>query len=115
MREDPKTRQQEKAYHKLFSQIADHCVAHGIDMKTVIDKLERHRIDVDAKFVKSVWRAILETKTGKTSTADQTREDVKLVQEEFGKFWGELTGETFNWPSIEAIMLDQYDDNGNLK
>lgn len=108
-KEDPKTRQMEKAYHVLFQQIADHCIANSIDMKTVIDKLERHRIDVDAKFVKSVWRAILETKTGKTSTIDQTREDVKLVQAEFTKFWEELTGERFDWPAIENILLMQHD------
>jgi hypothetical protein len=110
MKEDLKTRQQEKAYHVLFSQIANHCVANGIDLKMVVDKLEGYRVDVDAKFVKGVWKAILETKTGKTSTTEQTREDVKLVQEEFSKFWEELTGERIDWPSVETQMFNQLEE-----
>lgn len=110
MKNDLKTRQMEKSYHVLFSQIADHCIAHGIDTKTVTDKLDRYRVDVTPQFVKSTWRAILESLTGKTSTKEQTREDVKMVQEEFGRFWSELTGETFDWPSISAQMTEQLDD-----
>jgi hypothetical protein len=110
MKEEIKTRQQEKSYHKLFQQIADHCVANGIDMKMVLDKLLLYRVEVDSASVKSVWRSILTTKTGKTSTKDQTREDVKNIQPEFAKFWEELTGEKFDWPSIENIMLNQLDE-----
>jgi hypothetical protein len=114
MKEDIKTRQQEKAYHKLFSQIADHCVAHGVDVKMAIEKLERYRPDITKEFVKSSWRAILYTLTEKESTTEQTREDVKAVQQEFGKVWTEITGISFDWPSIENQMLTQYDDNGNF-
>lgn len=108
--EQPKTRRQEKAYHVLFQQIADHCVANGIDTKTVTARLENYRVDVTHLFVKSTWRAILQSLTGKTSTKDQTKEDVKLVQAEFAKFWSELTGEAFDWPSIESEMDKQLDD-----
>lgn len=111
MEETQKSRQQEKSYHVLFKQIADHCVAHGIDTKTVTDKLDRYRVDVTEKFVKGTWKAILESLTGKESTTEQTKEDVKLVQEEFGKLWGEITGESFDWPSIENQMRDQLDDD----
>ena len=115
MKEEPKTRQMEKAYHVLFRQISDHCVAHGIDQKTVLEALSKYEVSTSPEFVKGTWRAILHTLTGKTSTKDQTREDVKLVQQEFGKLWGEITGIPFDWPSIENIMLNNYDDQGNLK
>lgn len=111
-KEDPKTRQMEKAYHVLFGQIADHCVAHGIDLKMAHEVISRYEVAVTKEFVKSTWRAILKAKTGKTSTTEQTREDVKLVQEEFGKLWGEITGESFNWPSIETLLLEQTDREG---
>ena len=110
MKEDLKTRQQEKAYHTLFGQIADHCVAHGIDQKTVLANLSNYPVSITPQFVKETWRAFMIPLTGKTSTRDMTREDVQLVQQEFGKFWSEITGEPFDWPSIEKQMLTQLDD-----
>ena len=108
--EEQKTRQQEKSYHVLFQQIANHCIETGIDIKTVTNKLENYRVDVTQQFVKETWKSILFSLTGKTSTKDQTKEDVKLVQAEFGKFWSELTGEIFDWPAIETQMLQNLDD-----
>jgi len=110
--EKEKTRQQEKSYHKLFQQIADHCIAHGIDMKMAMEMVERHRPEVDAKFVKSTWRAILKSKTGKTSTIEQTTTDIKNIQPEFAELWTSITKESFDWPSIEKQMLyDYYNKN----
>ena len=109
-KEKLKSRQQEKSYHVLFQQIADHCIAHGIDTQTVTTMLERYRLETDAEFVKSVWRVILQNKTGKTSTTQQTTADIKLIQPEFERFWTEVTKEKFDWPSIQAEMDKQLDD-----
>ena len=106
--EKEKTRQQEKSYHKLFQRIADHCVAHGIDMKMAMEMVEKHRPEVDEKFVKSTWRAILKAKTGKTSTTEQTTTDIKNIQPEFAALWTSITKESFDWPSIEKQMLYDY-------
>lgn len=106
----PKTRQQEKSYHKLYQQIANHCMNHGITMPMVMEHTKQYQIDVDAKFVKDTWKAILKTKTGKTSTTEQTTEDVKVVQEEFGRLWSEITGETFDWPSIDRLAFEALSD-----
>lgn len=108
--EQLKTRQMEKSYHVLFQQIANHCIENGIDIKMVTTRLDRYRVDVTQQFVKSTWKAILQSLTGKTSTTQQTKEDVKLVQAEFGKFWEELTGQQFDWPAIENQMLQNHDD-----
>lgn len=110
-KEDLKTRQMEKSYHLLFKQIADHCVAHGIPMKLVVERMNQYQMDVDAQSVKNTWKTILKSKTGKTSTTEQTKEDVKIVQEEFGRLWGEITGETFDWPAIETQMRNQLDND----
>lgn len=103
--EQLKTRQQEKAYHELFRQIANHCMNHGITMKMVLDHLETYRPDVDDKFVKSTWRVILETKTGKKSTREQTKDDIKVVQEEFHRLWAEITGVSFDFPSQDSLAM----------
>ena len=108
--EQPKTRQQEESYHVLFEQIANHCVAHGIDLKMAMDVIKRYEVAVTKEFVKSTWRSILKAKTGKERTRDQTKEDIKQVQPEFEKLWGEITGETFDWPSINALLLANSDD-----
>lgn len=107
--EELKTRQQEKAYHKLFSDISNYCMEHGIPMKLVVEAMNQYEMDVDTQSVKNTWKTILKSKTGKTSTTEQTKEDVKIVQEEFGRLWGEITGVAFDWPSIENQMLN-YDD-----
>lgn len=112
--EKPKTRQQEKAYHKLFKQIADHCMNHGITMPMIMQHIQQYQIDVDEKFVKNVWRSILKTKTDKTSTADQTTDDVKMVQPEFERLWSEITGEKFDWPSIDRQAFQTLGEDGNI-
>jgi len=109
--EQAKTRQQEKSYHVLFSQIANYCMEHGIPMKLVLDHMNQYQMDVDTQAVKNTWKCILKSKTGKTSTTQQTKEDVKIVQEEFGRLWGEITGVAFDWPSIENEMHNRFLEN----
>jgi len=114
MEQKLKTRQQEKSYHKLFADISNHCVAVGLDQRTILSKLAKYSVSTSPQFVKETWRAIMLPLTGKTSTKDMTRDEVKQVQQEFGKFWSEVTGETFDWPSIETIMLNQLDNEKYL-
>ena len=109
--EEPKSRQQEKAYHKLFGQIADYCVEHNINLRMAMEKIAKYEPAVTPEFVKSSWRSILFTQTGKESTKDQTKEDVQNVQRDFAELWREITGETINWPSVEAQYWEQYENN----
>ena len=106
--EEQKTRQQEKAYHKLFGQIADHCVATGIDLPMAMEKINKYEVAVTKEFVKQTWKAILKAQTGKESTTEQTKEDVKIVQRDFAELWREITGETINWPSVENQHLEDW-------
>jgi hypothetical protein len=108
--EKQKSRQQEKAYHKLFGQIADHCVAHGIDLKMAMEHINKYEVAVTAEFVKSTWRAILYTQTQKTSTKDQTKEDIKGVQPDFTQLWEGITKEKIDWPSVENQYLSDLDN-----
>ena len=110
--EESKSRLQEKSYHKLFKNISDYCVARGIDVPMAMEVIENYRPEITDTFVKSTWKAILKSQTGKGSTTQQTKEDVKNVQEEFGKMWGEITGEYFDFPSYESLAEKQLLDNG---
>lgn len=105
---EQKSRQQEKAYHKLFGQIADYCVEHNINVRMAMEKVAKYEPAVTTEFVKSTWRAILKAQTGKESTTEQTKEDVRLVQRDFSELWREITGETINWPSVENQYLEDW-------
>jgi hypothetical protein len=110
MEEKPKTRNQERAYHKLFAQISNHCIEHGIDQKTIMDKLKSYEIQTSPQFVKGVWKVMLKGIANKDSTVDMTREEVQQVYEEFNKFWSELTGEHFVFPNWQDMLLNQLDE-----
>lgn len=109
--EEQKTRQQEKSYHVLFGQIADYCVEHNINLKMAIEKVAKYEPAVTSEFVKSTWRSILFAQTGKKSTTEQTKEDVKNVQRDFAELWREITGQTINWPSVENRHLEEWYGN----
>jgi len=106
-----KSRQQEKSYHVLFGQIADHCVAHGIDIGMALEKINQYEVAITREFVKQTWRSILKAQTGKDSTKDQTKEDIKGVQPVFAELWKDITGETIDWPSVENQHLHELDDD----
>ena len=111
MKEELKSRQQEKSYHTLFTQIANHCVATGIDVKMAMEKIDCHEVVITPEFVKQTWRAILKAQTGKESTKDQTKEDIKGVQPVFAELWREITGERIDWPSVESKEFESYYNN----
>lgn len=109
MDEKPKRSEaQNKAIHKLFGDIAAHCVGAGIDQKAVTTRLAAYAVPVSPQFVKETWRAMQIALTGKTSTKDLARHEIDQVYDVFNKFWSEMTGEHFAFPTYEALI--NYDD-----
>lgn len=104
-----RTTTQNKSLHKLFTDISTHCVAHGIDQRTILSSLTDYQCSVTPQAIKEVWRSMQIAMTGKESTADLTTAEVDQVFGVFSKFWSELTGEYFVWPSIEAL-IHSYDN-----
>ena len=100
---------QNKALHKLFGDISKYCVETGLDQRAVVTALDSYQCPTSPQFVKETWRAMQIAITGKTSTKDLTRPEVDQVYDVFNKFWSELTGEHFAFPSIEALL--NYDDS----
>ena len=109
--ENQRTISQNKSLHKLFTDIASHCVAYGIDTKPVLTKLEQYPTPVSPQFVKESWRAMQIAVTGKTSTADLDKKEIDQVYDVFNKFWSELTGEHFPFPSYDQLALQHLLDN----
>lgn len=105
--ENKRTIAQNRALHKLFNDIAYYCVESGIDQKTVVKSLEAYPVSVSPQFVKETWRAMQIALTGKTSTTELNKKEIDQVYEVFNKFWSELTGEHFAFPSIEMMTLGE--------
>lgn len=99
-----RTRAQNRAMHKLFTDISNHCVQIGLDQKTVVNQLEAYSCPTSPAFVKETWRAMQVAITGKESTKDLDRKEIDQVYDVFNKFWSELTGEHFAFPSAEALF-----------
>ena len=102
--EKPRTLSQNKSLHKLFTDVSSHCVSVGLDQKTVVNKLESYSCPTSPAFVKSVWKAIQLSITGKESTTELTSKEVDEVYEVFSKFWSEITGEYFKFPNITNLF-----------
>lgn len=108
------TRQQQKSIHKLFNDISNYCIETGLDQKAVTSHLTGYDIPVSPQFVKEVWRSMQIAITGKKSTTELDRKEIDQVYEVFNKFWSELTGEHFAFPSIETLLDSKRDDWGNV-
>lgn len=109
---EQRTNQQNRALHKLYTDIATHCVAHGIDQKTVINQFEKFETPVTPEAVKETWRIIQSNMyPGKTSTTQLETHEVDKVYEVFALFWSRLTHEEFPFPSYESLANEHLDDN----
>lgn len=93
-----RTRQQEKAYHKGFSQIADCLVEHGIPLNVLIEHIEVRPTEHN---IKDVFRAIAKEKYGITSTTELTSKQVDEVWEELTASVSKVTGILINFPSYQ--------------
>ena len=109
--EKPRTLSQNKSLHKLFTDVSSHCVSVGLDQKTVVNKLESYSCPTSPAFVKETWRAMQIAITGKESTTELTSTEINQVYDVFSKFWSELTGEQFTFPSYDAMAFATLGDD----
>jgi hypothetical protein len=112
--EKPRTPSQNKSLHKLFTDVSNHCVSVGLDQKTVVNKLEAYSCPTSPAFVKETWRAMQVAITGKESTTELTSAEINQVYEVFSKFYSELTGESFTFPSYDALAMQALLDDDKI-
>ena len=106
---EKRTQQQNRALHKLFNDISAYCVETGIDQRTVVTRLDAYQCPTSPQFVKETWRAMQVAITGNKSTTELDRKEIDQVYDVFNKFWSEITGEHFPFPSIDEVLLLQRD------
>jgi len=96
-KEKRRSRQQEKAYHTGFQQIADILVENGVTLNRLISNLE---IRPTKESVKDVFRHIAAQKYGIGSTSLLASNQVDAVWEDLVKAVSEATGVFIPFPSV---------------
>lgn len=96
--EKEKSRQQEKAYHRGFSEIASLLVENNVTLNKVIQNLE---IRPTKESIKDVFRHIARQKYGIDSTSHLKSNQVDEVWEDLVKAISESTGVFVPFPSRE--------------
>ena len=105
-----RTSSQNKSLHLLFTHISNHCIQAGIDQKQLVDALDGYSVPTSPQAVKDIWKTLQLTLTGKESTKDLAVKEIDQVYDVFNKFISEVTHEHFSFPSIEALLLAQKDN-----
>lgn len=108
--EQVRSSQVNKAMHKLFGEVANELLNQGIERRTVIEDLEGYSCPIDAAFVKEVWRSIMYTMTGKTSTTQMSNQEAQKCYDVFNRFLSDEYGIHVPWPSVEALALAYLDN-----
>lgn len=105
-----RTNAQNRAIHKLFTEIAYELNAQGIDQRTITTKLEGYTCPVTPQFIKEVWKSILYTMYRKTSTTDMETGEVDKCFDVLNKFLGEEFGIHCAFPSMQELLLADLDN-----
>lgn len=98
-----RTRQQNKALHVLFRELAKELNEAGLDMRRVL----KPGIDIPwaAESVKEyLWRPIQKAQLGKQSTTELTTKEIDQVFDTINKHLGEKFGLHVAFPSVEEII-----------
>lgn len=107
MDNEKRTDKQNRAMHKLYQDIADHCMSQGIDQKMTLDHFQKYETPVTPEFVKETWRTIQYNMFNTYRTSQLSTDQVDKVYGVFTKFWSQVTGEYFSFPNredLEAII-----------
>lgn len=103
--ENKRTLQQNKAMHKLFTQMSDTFNTLGLDMRVVLKPEIKIMWTPDA-CKRELFKPVMKAMYGKESTTELTTSEVSKVYEQIAKLIGEKFGCEIEFPSKE--QLDDY-------
>lgn len=106
MSEKPRTIQQNKALHLLFTHLAQELTENGLDMKRTL----KPEVDIpwNSRTVKEyLWRPLMKAQLGKSSTTEMTTKEIDEVFNTLSKHLGERFGLQIDFPSIESLMWNK--------
>lgn len=95
---------QNRAMHKLFTDIANEMLSQGIGMKVLLENFE---LEITPEDIKKLWRAIQFQKTGKKSTKELNTDELDVV-------WVAMipilrkAGLEAEFPSIQTMLEKEY-------
>ena len=105
MEKSKRTLQQNKALHKLFTQMSDTFNTLGLDMRVVL-KPEIKILWTPEAVKRELFKPVMKAMYGKESTTELTTSEVSKVYEQLAKLIGEKLGVEIEFPSKE--QLDDY-------
>ena len=105
MEKSKRTLQQNKALHKLFTQMSDTFNTLGLDMRVVL-KPEIKILWTPEAVKRELFKPVMKAMYGKESTTELTTSEVSKVYEQIAKLIGEKFGVIIEFPSKE--QLDDY-------
>lgn len=100
------TRQQQKAMHLWFTQLAEALNSAGYDMRKTISPA----IDIlwtPYNIKNFLWRPVQQAMLGKRSTTELYSNEIDKIFDVINKTIGERTGVHVPWPSIEEIIYNE--------
>jgi len=105
MSEKLRTIHQNKALHKMLSELANTLNEYGINYEQLIISAD---IPWSPEMTKDlIWRPVMKAYCGKKSTTEMTTTDIDKIFEIIVKAVGEKTGAVLQWPSISTLINEQ--------
>lgn len=104
MEDKQRTKAQNRALHKYFTDLANELNAAGVDQKLFIDHLKGWEVPITADFLKQIWKIKQEKMFGTDSTTQLKTHQVTEVYETVNKFTGQAFGVSQAFPSLDDIM-----------
>jgi hypothetical protein len=104
------TRQQQKALHLYFRQVADELNKQGEGMQLIMSKFVLDAKPTDKLIKELLWKPLQFAMIGKESTTELLkREEIDKIYETLNKFLGENFGISIPFPSLEdQSFVDTY-------
>jgi len=97
-----RTKQQNKALHLYFTELADAFNAAGLDMRAVL--AEEVLLDWTPQSVKAyLWRPIQKIMTDIESTADLNTRDITAIYHVLSRHIAQTFGIAIEWPSDDRV------------
>lgn len=101
---EPRTRQQNRALHKLFNLLADNLNEAGLDMRRTL----KPEINIDwtgASVKEHLWRPIQKAQLNKRSTTELTTKEIDEVFDTLNRHLADRFGLHVPFPSIDEVNL----------
>lgn len=100
---EQRTKQQNRAIHKLYTTLANDLNEKGLDARLILKP--SYQIWWTPEMIKrDLWKPLQKVMYGKESTTELTTVEVSRVYEQLAKIIGEEHGVSIDFPSAEALI-----------